>query len=268
MLRARTARRDDYEAFLRFWVHLGMEQAPISIDWWDQHYRHHTQFLEAENGDVVAYALTIPLGTRGDVRQIAIEPAWRGRGVGKQLMAVVATKLRDAGCRDWHLEVKADNAPAIALYRSVGMRVVHEIDILRMTKESVLRFAATRSGTLRVAEIDPAQDAAIEQHFDLGGGQINRWRTARLEVKPRAPLWHIDGVALTHYWASFMPERALMFPFRAPDADHAAHLLAAAVDYMMPPSLELCAVERPMVAALCAAGAEAHEQQLEMGGLL
>lgn len=268
MLRPRTARRDDYAAFLRFWQHLGMEQAPISIDWWDQHYRPHTQFLEAENGDVVAYALTIPLGTRGDVRQIAVDPAWRGRGVGKQVMAAVATKLRAAGCRDWHLEVQAKNEPAIALYRSVGMQVLHEIDVLRMAKETAERLAATRSGRLHVEEVDPAQDGALEQHFDLGGGQIMRWRTARLEVKPRAPLWHIAGVALTHYWASFMPERGLMFPFRAPDADHAAHLLAAALDYGMPPSIEICAVERPVCEALCAAGAERYDQQLEMGGAL
>jgi ribosomal protein S18 acetylase RimI-like enzyme len=264
VLRARPARREDHARYQAFVEHLHTDQAPFEIDWWDQHYRQHTTFLETATGELVAYALIIPLGARGDVRQIAVDPAWRGRGVGKQLMEVVADKLRTAGCADWRLEVRADNEPAIRLYRSVGMAVICEIDVLRMARDAVLAFAATRSGTLRVETVDAAHDRALEQRFDLGGGQLARWRTAR----PQAAMWRIGDVALTHYMPGFLHDCGLLFPFRAPDPDHAAHLFGAAVQLGVRDKVEVCAIERPVAHALRAAGAVAHDHQLELGGPL
>jgi ribosomal protein S18 acetylase RimI-like enzyme len=264
VLRPRPARRADHVRYKQLQAMLDTDQAPFEIDWWDEHYRQHTWFLETPIGELVAYALIIPLGTRGDVRQISVDPAWRGRGVGKELMNVVAAKLRDAGCRDWRLEVRADNAPALALYRSVGMSVLREIDVLRMPREAVVAFAATRSGRLQVQPVDDAHDSALEQRFDLGGGQLARWRTAR----PQAAMWRIGDVALTHYMPRFLPGCGLFFPFRAPDADHAAHLFGAAVALELRDRIEVCAIERPVAQALRAAGATAYDHQLELGGPL
>ena len=264
MFRPRPARRDDHPAYKTFWAELPIDQPPFEVDWWDQHYRGFTTFLETEAGELVAYALIVPLGTRGDVRQIVVHPAWRNRGVGKQLMEMVRTQLREAGCRDWHLEVVATNAAAIALYRHIGMDVLHEIRVLRIARADAERFAATRSGRLHVESVEPAQDAAFEQRFDFGAGQLARWRTAR----PKAVMWRIGDVALTHYMPGFLPDCGLLFPFRAPDADHAAHLVAQACELGMPDRVELCAIEPPVADALLAAGAVAYEHQLEMGGPL
>ncbi len=264
MFRVRPAGREDHREFVRFQRQVGTDQPPFEIDWWDAHYREHTFFLETETGEAVAYALVVPLGTRGDVRQIAVDHAWRGRGIGKLLMTEVARRFREAGCRDWHLEVRADNAPAIALYQRMGMRVLHEIHVLRMERADVERFAATRSGTLRVEPVDESMDASFEQRFDLGGGQLARWRTAR----PSAVMWHVGGVALTHYMPEFLPDCGLLFPFRAPDADHAAHLIAAACEHGMSARVETCAIDKPVAEALLAACAVAYEHQLEMGGPL
>jgi hypothetical protein len=158
----------------------------------------------------------------------------------------------------------ADNAAAIALYQRMGMRVLHDIHVLRMAKADAERFAATRSGKLRVELVEPARDAALEHRFDLGSGQLARWRTAR----PQAVMWQVGGVALTHYMAAFLDDCGLLFPFRAPDADHAATLVAAACEHGMCARVELCAVDEPAVAALRGAGAEVYERQLEMGGPL
>lgn len=264
MFRVRAARREDHPDFVRFQRQIGTEQSPFEIDWWDAHYRGHTFFLETEAGEAVAYALTVPLGTRGDVRQIAVDHAWRGRGIGRQLMTEVARRLREAGCQDWHLEVRADNAPAIALYQRMGMDVLHEIRVLRIARADAERFAATRSGRLSVEPVEPAHDAAFEQRFDLGSGQLARWRTAR----PQAVMWQIGEVALTHYMPSFLPDCGLLFPFRAPDADHAAHLVAQACELGMPERVELCAIEPAVGDALLAEGAVAYDYQLEMGGPL
>ncbi len=264
MFRARDARRDDHADYQRLQRQLGIDQPPFELDWWDQHYRAHTTFLETEAGELVAYALTVPLGTRGDVRQVVVDEAFRGRGAGRHLLAVVAAKLRAAGCRDWHLEVRADNEPAIALYRSVGMSLIYEIEVLRLTRTVVENVAATRSGRLRVERVDPSHDPAFEARFDLGAGQLARWRTAR----PKAVMLRIGDVALTHYMKEFLPDCGLMFPFRAPDADHAAHLLAEACALGLDERMETCTVDRPVTELLRSAGGDAYEHQFEMGGPL
>jgi hypothetical protein len=179
-------------------------------------------------------------------------------------MAVVASKLRAAGCRDWHLEVRADNEPALALYRSVGMSKIFDIHILRFSRSVGVQVAATRSGRLQVEHVDPSRDAALEARFDLGGGQLQRWRTAR----PKAVMWRIGDVALTHYMKEFLPDCGLLFPFRAPDVDHAAHLLAEVCAVGAAEHVEICTVDRPVTEALRVAGARPYDHQLEMGGPL
>lgn len=264
MFRSRAARREDHPDYQRLQRQLGVDQPPFEIDWWDRHYREHTTVLETESGEVVAYGLTVPLGTRGDVRQIVVDQAWRGRGAGRQLMEIVARRLREAGCRDWRLEVRADNEPAIALYRSVGMSLIHEIDVLRLTRGIAEQIAETRSGRLRVEPVELSHDAAFEARFDLGAGQLVRWRTAR----PKAVMWRVGDVALAHYMKDFLPDCGLLFPFRAPDADHAAHLIAEACALGINDLVELCTVDPPVTELLRGAGAERYEHQLEMGGPL
>ena len=263
-LRPRAARREDHAAYQKFWGELDLDQPPFDLDIWDAQYREHTTFLEAPDGQLAAYALTLPYGTRGDVRQIVVDPAWRGRGVGAQMMAVVASKLREAGCTDWRLEVRLTNEPAIALYRSVGMDVIHEIEILRMARAECEAFGAARSGTLTIEPIAPADEATLEAQWGYGAGQLARWRS----VRPKGFMWQIRGSAFARYDRDFAPGASLLFPFRAPDRDHAAHLMAEAVAVGIAAEVELLLVDKPVVDALRDAGAHVKEQLLEMGGSL
>lgn len=237
---------------------------PLELDFWDEKYREHTIFLETQAGELVAYALTLPYGTRGDVRQIVVYPEWRGRGVGREIMAAVASKLRGQGCREWRLEVRSNNEPAIRLYRSVGMKVLHELVTVRLARAAAERFAETRSGRLRVDLVDPAHDRELEARFDLGEGQLARWRVARSNPE----MWQIGGAALAHYTKQFAPDFSLLFPFRAPDADHAAHLVARACATGMLDVVETLLVDRTVVDALRTAGARDKEHMFEMGGPL
>lgn len=246
-----------------FWAELGIDQPAPDIDYWDVHLRPKTFFLEAPTGELAAYALTFPFGARGDVRQIVVGPAYRRRGIGQQLLAEVAGRFRAAGVRDWRLEVRADNAPAIALYRSVGMTVLREIHTVRVTREVAARFAATRSGTLQVQIVDPADDAVLEERFDYGRGQLARWRTAR---GADAALWRIGTEALAQYMPQFAPAWGLLFPLRASDADHAAHLFAAVVDRGMREEIEMLVADPPVIEALAAAGSRHVETMYEMAG--
>ncbi|MFZ0227968.1 MAG: ribosomal protein S18-alanine N-acetyltransferase [Mycobacterium sp.] len=52
-----------------------------------------------------------------EIHTIGVDPAYQGRGVGRRLLDEL---LNVAAGAVVHLEVRTDNAPAIALYRSVG----------------------------------------------------------------------------------------------------------------------------------------------------
>jgi ribosomal protein S18 acetylase RimI-like enzyme len=57
-----------------------------------------------------------------NVHDLAVLPAFRGRGVGRALLAAVDDRARARGCIKVTLEVLEDNAPARGLYRAHGFR--------------------------------------------------------------------------------------------------------------------------------------------------
>jgi ribosomal protein S18 acetylase RimI-like enzyme len=256
----RPARREDHPAFARFWDELQLQQVVPDIDYWDEHLRPKTIFLEAPNGELAAYALTFPFGERGDVRQIAVAPEFRGQGVGKEIMRVVASRFREAGVRDWRLEVRANNAAGIACYRSVGMEILHEMETVRITREIAERIAVRGPVEL----VDPSEDEAIEVRWDLGRGQMQRWRKAR----PTALMWQVRDRGLTHYQPTYAPMHGLMFPFRAADAEAGAMLIGAARDHGIEHEVESLLVDPPVIQAFREAGARNVETLYEMGGPL
>ena len=56
-----------------------------------------------------------------EIHTIGVDPAYQGRGVGRRVLDELLT-IADGGVV--HLEVRTDNEPAIALYRSVGFAEV------------------------------------------------------------------------------------------------------------------------------------------------
>jgi [ribosomal protein S18]-alanine N-acetyltransferase len=56
-----------------------------------------------------------------EIHTIGVDPAYQGRGIGRRLLEEL---LKFATGAVVHLEVRTDNAPAIALYRSVGFAQV------------------------------------------------------------------------------------------------------------------------------------------------
>ena len=92
--------------------------------------------LRAQEGAVILLALADerPVGAavcfRGfstfaarpllNVHDLAVLPDYRGRGIGRALLAAVEDRARKLGCCKLTLEVQSDNAPARALYRSAG----------------------------------------------------------------------------------------------------------------------------------------------------
>ena len=57
---------------------------------------------------------------------IAVAPAFRGQGMGRQLLDDVVAQARARGCNELRLEVRQDNEPAIRFYRNAGGKAVAE----------------------------------------------------------------------------------------------------------------------------------------------
>lgn len=56
----------------------------------------------------------------GDISNVAVHPAWRGRGISRQMLEMLMREAREDGVTQFTLEVRAGNVPAIRLYESYG----------------------------------------------------------------------------------------------------------------------------------------------------
>jgi ribosomal-protein-alanine acetyltransferase len=59
---------------------------------------------------------------RARVYSLAVDPAWRGRGIGGLLLDAATAAARSRGCTSLGLEVRCDNDAAQSLYRRAGYR--------------------------------------------------------------------------------------------------------------------------------------------------
>lgn len=56
----------------------------------------------------------------GAIQNIGVVPAWRGHGIGRELIRRALLGFQEVGCRSVTLEVTVHNSAAIRLYRSIG----------------------------------------------------------------------------------------------------------------------------------------------------
>jgi [ribosomal protein S18]-alanine N-acetyltransferase len=59
---------------------------------------------------------------------LVVEPAQRGRGIARQLLAAVEAEARERHCQCVRLEVRPDNAPALRLYAHLGYTVERRLE--------------------------------------------------------------------------------------------------------------------------------------------
>ena len=69
---------------------------------------------------LAGYAGLLVPGPDADVQTLAVAPAARGRGVGTRLLRALTAHAARSGATSLLLEVRADNAAAIALYTKEG----------------------------------------------------------------------------------------------------------------------------------------------------
>ena len=74
---------------------------------------------EAQN--IIGYAgVFAPGSAEADVLTVGVIPSQRGKGIARQLMALITDWAKQQGSIAMMLEVKVDNAEAIGLYESLG----------------------------------------------------------------------------------------------------------------------------------------------------
>lgn len=121
----RPARLDDLEPLL------ALEQACFATDRLSR--RSFRRFIDSPASDCIAlvndgrlagYALILYRRGTSVARlySIALDPACRGQGLGRRLMAAVEQTAYDRDASELHLEVRQDNAGAITFYRDLGYR--------------------------------------------------------------------------------------------------------------------------------------------------
>ena len=74
-------------------------------------------------GRVVGYGGMLLGPFEGQVTNIAVDPAYRRRGYGRELTRALLSAARERSLEEVSLEVRASNAPAIAMYEALGFFV-------------------------------------------------------------------------------------------------------------------------------------------------
>lgn len=102
----------------------GFGSTPPFDAWWpnliaDTEYDSDLVFIAADSsGQPIGLALC---WTSGFIKDLAVVPQWRGKGIGDALLAEVFSTFHQRGLPHVDLKVVAANAPAIRLYQRAGM---------------------------------------------------------------------------------------------------------------------------------------------------
>ena len=107
-----------------------LEKLCFSAPWSENSIAHelttdYSFWLVAEDDGVVAGYIGSQIAfPEADVMNVAVRPEYRRRGIGEILVEALTTHLRNIDCESLTLEVRASNAPAIALYEKLGFQQV------------------------------------------------------------------------------------------------------------------------------------------------
>lgn len=112
-----------------------IEQSSFSQPWPFQAFQNFVGtpgfLVAASGGDVIGYVVSDtarPWGTEvGHIKDIAVHPEYRRRGIGKRLLERALTVLLVEGVTRVKLEVRASNERAIALYEQYGFSPKHRV---------------------------------------------------------------------------------------------------------------------------------------------
>jgi GNAT superfamily N-acetyltransferase len=102
------------------------------------------------NGETAGYALFFDFYSTWQGRQLFLEdlfvrPEFRGRKIGKRLLAAVASIAEHDGCRGMRWEVLDWNHSAVEFYKSLGADFLDDWRLILLKEEDLRRLAESAS---------------------------------------------------------------------------------------------------------------------------
>jgi len=103
-----------------------MERTIFSVPWSEQQFidllkRDYCLYMVAQKEEkIVAFAGLTILVDEGDVDKVMVAESCRGQGIAEKMMQELLTEARRRGVKEFTLEVRAGNIPAIRLYEKLG----------------------------------------------------------------------------------------------------------------------------------------------------
>ena len=124
----------DYEQVFELWrgiekgVHVGRSDTLDEIG--KKINRDPDLFLVAEsNGNIIGAVMGGFDGRRGLIYHLAVNPAFRGQGIGSHLMDEVESRLRAKGCLKCYLLVTVDNIEVADYYVQRGWQHMNQVQL-------------------------------------------------------------------------------------------------------------------------------------------
>ncbi len=102
--------------------------------------------IAEDEGEPAGFAVFFPIfstwrGPSIHLEDLFVQPAHRGRGLGKALLARVAAIAVERQCARLQWDVLDWNAPAIAFYQRCGARMLESWRIMRVTGDALQQLA-------------------------------------------------------------------------------------------------------------------------------
>ena len=261
----REATAADYPTFAKLFPELGVKDSVPALERFVDDLLP-TALVATWEGSVAGYAVSRQMKDTVHLSQLVSAPEARRLGIGRALMAEVVRRARASGCSILQLNVRPQNAPAIALYESFGLARVHTNHGLRMdwtVLEAIEGDAVSLAGLVKALE--PEDEEALEAAWRMPRGLLAEQRT-----RPKRVFRMLSTGTERPALAVFDPGFPGASPLRAPDVKHALSLLRSFRPFAPSDPFLLIALENQpdLVTALINAGAVLHMETVLMRGAL
>ncbi len=143
---------------------------------------------------LVGYAGGMIVDGQVQILKIGTDPAWRRRGIARQLISRVASDARDLGATTCSLEVRASNTGAQAFYESLGMHVIGKRPRYYSDREDAVIMEGPLQGVIGGSAVAGAADAkalrAVTEDVDVAGMhlRVDEAHDAQVAAQPAAKL--------------------------------------------------------------------------------
>jgi ribosomal protein S18 acetylase RimI-like enzyme len=129
VIRIREFALEDYDTIYELWSNagpgIGLGRSDTREEVTKKLQRDPDLFLVAENdGKIVGTVIGGFDGRRGIIYHLAVEQAYRGGGIGRELMEEIERRLANKGCLRSYLLIKPEAAEVQDFYRDIGWQVM------------------------------------------------------------------------------------------------------------------------------------------------